>query len=177
MEAVLGSQEQMKLITAPNCGLTVGDRSTCTLFLAGGISGCGDWQKEMIQMLRGGAIPPLSDEWTILNPRRPDYQNSPEEARKQIEWEYAHLSVADAVSFWFPSVTLCPITLLELGRWSGIAKPIFVGVDPAYARKLDVEVQIGLVRPYIRIVHSLRELAHRICTEAPEIEAGKRGRQ
>lgn len=164
-----------RLITAPDCSLTVGDRDTCTLFLAGGISGCGDWQADMVRML-GGKPFGLSDRWTILNPRRPDYRNSSEEARKQIEWEYAHLAVADAVSFWFPSATLCPITLLELGRWSGIAKPIFVGVDPGYARKLDVEIQIGLVRPYIRIVHSLRELAARIGAEAPEIEAGKYGR-
>ena len=104
-----------KLITAPDCSLTVGERNTCTLFLAGGISGCSYWQEEMIQMLRGApneSPPPLSDEWTILNPRRPDYQDSPEEARKQIEWEYAHLAVADAVSFWFPSPPPCPITLL-----------------------------------------------------------------
>lgn len=160
------------LITAPDCGLTVGDSGTCTLFLAGGISGCGDWQAEMIRMLEAE---PLSG-WTILNPRRQDYRDSPEEARRQIRWEYAHLAAADAVSFWFPSATLCPITLLELGRWSGIAKPIFVGVDPGYARKLDVEVQIGLVRPHVRIVHSLTELAARIGADAPEIEAGKRGR-
>lgn len=167
-----------KLITAPDCGLTVGDRDTCTLFLAGGISGCGDWQADMVWMLSGKPSPRsgrLSDRWTILNPRRPDYQDSPEEARRQIEWEYAHLSVADAVSFWFPSATLCPITLLELGRWSGIAKPIFVGVDPGYARKLDVEIQVGLVRPYVRIVHSLRALADRICAESLNIEASKPG--
>lgn len=167
------------IITSPDCGLTVGDRDTCTLFLAGGISGCGDWQAEMIRMLSGELAPGsgrISDKWTILNPRRPDYLDSPEEARKQIEWEYAHLAVADAVSFWFPSATLCPITLLELGRWSGIAKPIFVGVDPDYARKLDVEIQIGLVRPYIRIVHSLRELADRIGAEVSKIETGKYGR-
>jgi len=172
-----------RLITAPDCDLTVGDRDTCTLFLAGGISGCGDWQSDMVRML--GSEPPdspsdtyrggrLSDRWTILNPRRHDYRDSPDDARRQIEWEYAHLAVADAVSFWFPSETLCPITLLELGRWSGIAKSIFVGVDPGYARRLDVEVQIGLVRPYVRIAYSLEELADRIGAEAPEIEA-KRG--
>lgn len=169
-----------RLITAPDCGLTVGDRDTCTLFLAGGISGCGDWQAEMVRMLSGdtprnGRLGD-NDRWIILNPRRPDYQDSPDEARKQIEWEYAHLAVADAVSFWFPAATLCPITLLELGRWSGIAKSIFVGVDPDYARRLDVEVQLGLVRPYVRIVYSLEDLADRIAAEAPEIEAGKYGR-
>lgn len=159
-----------RLITAPECGLTVGDGARCTLFLAGGISGCGDWQARMVGML--GDLP---GEWTILNPRRPDYRDSPEEARKQIGWEYAHLAVADAISFWFPPQTLCPITLLELGRWSGIARPIFVGVDPEYARKLDVEVQIGLVRPFVRIVYSLAELATLILREVPEIAAGKRG--
>lgn len=165
------------VITAPDRGLTVGDRDTCTLFLAGGISGCGDWQKQMIRMLTAGGLeaPRLSDEWVILNPRRPDYQDSPGEARKQIEWEYAHLAVADAVAFWFPSATLCPITLLELGRWSGIAKPIFVGVDPDYARKLDVEIQIGLSRPFVRIAYSLEQLTIRVREEAPMIAAGKRG--
>jgi len=158
------------LITAPECRLTVGDGSSCTLFLAGGISGCGDWQARMVEMLSG-----LPDEWTILNPRRPDYQDSPAEARRQIGWEYAHLAVADAISFWFPPETVCPITLLELGRWSGIAKPIFVGVDKGYSRKLDVEVQIGLVRPYARIVNNLTELGDMILKEAHEIVAGKRG--
>lgn len=172
----------MRVITAPETGLVVGDDSRCTLFLAGGITGCGDWQADLIALLgsseqwpRGASKsiegPPLPDEWTILNPRRPDYTDSDEEARRQIAWEHAHLAAASAVSFWFPRATLCPITLLELGRWSGIAKPIFVGVEPGYARKLDVEAQLSLSRPFMDVVDSLEGLASSVRREARHISA------
>ena len=167
------------IVTAPNCSLIVGDNAKPTLFLAGGISNCGDWQAEMIRMLfsrmREGTSMP-DDGWVLLNPRRASYQDTPENARRQIEWEYAHLAVADAVLFWFPKETLCPITLLELGRWSGVAKPLFIGIDPDDARRLDVEVQINLARPYVRPVYSLDDLAELVLKETPEIARLKYGR-
>lgn len=172
--------EGLEVVTAPERRVVVGDDSRRTLFLAGGITGCGDWQADMIAMLgraagAGLAGPPLpAGEWAVLNPRRPDYRDSEDEARRQIAWEHAHLAAADAVSFWFPRATLCPITLLELGRWSGIAKPIFVGVEPGYARGLDVEAQLSLSRPFMGVARSLEELASLVRQEAKRISA--RGR-
>jgi len=59
---------------------------------------------------------------------------------------------------------LCPITLYELGTWLMTDKPLFVGVHPAYARRLDVEIQTRLVRPEVKIVYSLAALAELIKT-------------
>lgn len=38
-------------------------------------------------------------------------------------------------------------------------KPIAVGVHPKYPRRLDVEMQMELARPDLRIVYSLPDLA------------------
>jgi hypothetical protein len=82
------------------------------VFLAGGITGCPDWQAEVVRML---ADAPLA----LLNPRREDFPiHDPAAAPAQIEWEYRHLGKADAALFWFPCETLCPIALDELGAWS-----------------------------------------------------------
>ena len=72
------------------------------------------------------------------------------------------LRVADAILFWFPQETLCPIVLYELGAWSMSGKTIFVGVHPAYSRRQDVEIQTGLVRPEVNVVYSLEELAAQV---------------
>ena len=77
----------------------------------------------------------------------------------QIEWEHRHLHRADALLFWFPCETLCPIALYELGAWSMTGKPLCVGTHPDYPRRLDVEVQTRLARPDIRVVSSLEDLA------------------
>ncbi len=124
-----------------------------TLFLAGGISNCPDWQSELTAKLE-------RTNWTILNPRRNDFDAGDSRlAESQIEWEYRHLRLASAIAFWFPPQTLCPITLFELGAWSMTDKPIFVGVDPNYQRLLDVKIQTKLARPEVVILESLTDLA------------------
>ncbi|MGN6368995.1 MAG: nucleoside 2-deoxyribosyltransferase domain-containing protein [Phycisphaerae bacterium] len=123
-----------------------------SLFLAGGISGAAPWQEEIVQLLEG-------TEWTVLNPRRRVFPEHPDAAREQIAWEYVHLRRATARLFWFPPQTLCPIALFELGAWSRGTEPLFVGVDPAYQRRLDVEIQLSLARPEVRVVTSVRALA------------------
>jgi hypothetical protein len=126
------------------------------LFLAGGISGCADWQSEMVELLR-------DTNYTILNPRRRDFPaGDPAAARTQIIWEYDHLRMAEKILFWFSPETLNPIVLYELGAWSMTDKPLFVGVHPQYKRRQDVEIQTALVRPDISIVYSLAELAQQI---------------
>lgn len=127
-----------------------GDRA---LFLAGGITNCPDWQTKMVSL--------LSDtDWILLNPRRKHFPiHDPFAAPAQITWEYMHLRRATAILFWFPRETLCPIVLYELGAWSVMDKPLFIGVHPEYIRRQDVEVQTSLVRPNLNIVYSLEELA------------------
>lgn len=126
-----------------------------SLFLAGGITGCPDWQKQMAEQLKDLPL-------VLLNPRRTPFPENKEAAGEQISWEHTYLRKATAISFWFPRETLCPITLYELGAWSMTAKKLFIGVHPEYQRKQDVQLQTALVRPDIQIVESLQELIQEI---------------
>ena len=153
----------MKLFRAPE--FVPPDALGNSLFVAGGI-GIGaivpDWQSALVEQLRDTNL-------TLLNPRRDDYPaGEPNALREQIEWEHRYLKAASAISFWFVAETLCPITLYELGAWAnwrdenGRAKPIFVGAHPGYARRDDLFIQLGLVRPEVEIVGSLDELEAQI---------------
>jgi hypothetical protein len=128
-----------------------------SLFLAGGISNTTDWQTDVIGRL---SHLPLA----LLNPRRTNYPwHEPSAAAAQIEWEFRHLRRATAVLFWFPPETLCPIALFELGgRIMVPEQPLFVGTHPDYARKLDVEIQLRLARPEVRVVTRVDELARQV---------------
>lgn len=130
--------------------------NTYSLFLAGGITNCPDWQKEIVELLEPTYL-------TVLNPRRENFPiHNPDAALEQITWEHYALRFAQEISFWFPKETLCPIVLYELGAWSMTKKKIYVGVHPEYERKQDVEIQISLVRPDVEIFYSLEELASNI---------------
>ncbi|KAL6066380.1 Nucleoside 2-deoxyribosyltransferase [Balamuthia mandrillaris] len=126
-----------------------------TLFLAGGITGCVDWQKEVLAPLLS-QCPSLR----VFNPRRAKWDASDKSlSAQQIKWEHDHLRKASAILFWFPHETLCPISLYELGAWSmKNDRPLFVGCHPEYQRKLDVEIQTGLVRPEIAVRDNLEAL-------------------
>ena len=127
-----------------------------SLFLAGGITNCPDWQQSMVDLLR-------RQELVILNPRRKDFPiDDPSAAEEQIRWEHKMLRLADAVCFWFPCETLCPIVLYELGALSMTEKPIFVGMHPDYQRRQDVEIQTQLVRPDVEVVFSAKDFADQI---------------
>ncbi|HKA88060.1 MAG TPA: nucleoside 2-deoxyribosyltransferase domain-containing protein [Haliangiales bacterium] len=113
------------------------------IFLAGGITGCPDWQSEMIRLLD-----PLHPQWLVLNPRREQFPiDDPDAAFAQIAWEHRALRAARAIIFWFPRETVCPIALYELGAWSMTQRRIFVGAHEAYPRRLDIEIQTRLARP------------------------------
>jgi len=127
-----------------------------SVFLAGGITGCGDWQRDLARRLRDTDL-------VVLNPRRKRFPiDDPSAAEQQINWEFRHLRRATARLFWFPSATLCPIALYELGAWSTTAGPLFIGVDPRYARRVDVEIQTKLARPDVTVVYSIEELANQV---------------
>lgn len=123
------------------------------IFLAGGITDCPDWQVEMRKLLA---------DWPciILNPRREEWpMGDPVAGREQILWEHTHLNRADQILFWFPKETLCPIALYELGAWTKTDKPIAIGIEPGYERRVDIEVQSQLQRPDVPIVYTLEDLA------------------
>ena len=141
----------MNVIECPNVWDGSGFDS---VFLGGGISNCPDWQKDMIKLLS-------KTELVLLNPRRASFDVSKKsETIFQIEWEFEHLKYADARLFWFPKETLCPITLLELGKFIAGDALLFVGIHPEYKRKLDVETQLKLARPKdCDVYYSLEDLA------------------
>lgn len=135
-----------------------GALSTKSVFLAGGITGCPDWQEPMAK-----ALLESTKDLVLFNPRRADFPiHDPSAADAQIAWEHRHLRAANAVSFWFCYNTLQPIVLYELGAWTMTSKHIFVGVEPGYPREQDVRIQTKLVRPYVNVVSKIEDLVKQV---------------
>lgn len=153
----------MKIVQCP-------DRYTATsnsmsLFLAGGITGTGDWQAAAIDDFKWHLDHYKSNQdWCLINPRRETFDiTDPSMSDFQITWEHQHLDMADAALFWFTPETMCPITLYELGKWSMTNKPLFIGCDPNYQRKFDVYKQTSLIRPDAPTVSSVPSLVNYAC--------------
>lgn len=146
----------MKYVEAPEDAVDDKNLEEPLVFMAGGITDCPDWQQQILQMIRQ-----TGTSLVLMNPRRTNFPiHDPKAAEAQIRWEHLHLKKAHAILFWFPKETLCPIVLYELGAWSMMVhKPIFVGMDPKYKRRQDVEIQTKLVRPEVKVVYSLKDLA------------------
>jgi hypothetical protein len=145
------------IIEAPNEVYSIENQRNIKLFLAGGITNCPDWQKEMVDMLEH------VNDLTIYNPRRLNFpMDNPKAAEEQISWEYNHLTNADLISFWFSKGSLNPIVLFELGKFIETDKKIFIGIDPEYERRQDVEIQTLLSNPSVEIVYSVKELSDQI---------------
>lgn len=146
----------MYYLEAPNsCPAKIRKSKDARIFLAGGISGTPNWQREMANELS-----PL--DIIVYNPRRENYPSDPRAVKQQVLWEFDHLRDADIISYWFPRESICPIVLYELGAWSMTDKPIFIGVHPDYPRRQDVEIQTSLSRPDVKIVYSLDDLVDQI---------------
>lgn len=148
----------MKLIVAPE---TIEwhelDFDKPTLFLAGGITNCPEWQDEVIEKLQ-------DIEAYVFNPRRKNFPiNDPDAAKEQIEWEFNALERCDIFTMWFsagPSDQ--PICMYELGRNVAMhtmspcsAKTVIVGVEPGYRREQDVKIQLELVNAVLEVSNSL----------------------
>lgn len=147
----------MKLINAPSDEYIDYSHS---LFIGGGISNCEDWQTPLINSLCD------LDNLYLINPRRPGTIDRKDRkiSIEQITWEVTRLKSTTYAMFWFPKESLCPITLLELGktlskqRITGYPRT-FIGCHPEYDRVLDVEIQTFLESPMIKIHSSLNDLA------------------
>ncbi|WP_028935454.1 nucleoside 2-deoxyribosyltransferase domain-containing protein [Pseudonocardia spinosispora] len=129
-----------------------------SVFLAGGISACPDWQSEVVADL-------TEEHVTLLNPRRASFDLSDTSAaEEQIAWEVTHRRhpALAAMLFWFPAcdpaITVQPITLLELGE--ALARPglaLCVGADPGYPRRDDVVLQCRYTRPDVTVSSNLTD--------------------
>lgn len=138
----------MKVIIPPEEYELRGNDISC--FLAGGITGCPEWQEEVTHILECNDAP---DELVIFNPRRPEFNPDVDSAKEQIEWEFKYLNQVDIFSMFFCKESIQPICLYELGRYIEVMKRrfpedywmrIIVSVDPEYPRALDVVEQVKL---------------------------------
>lgn len=128
----------MKEIKAPKF---VSNR-LATIFLAGSIEmgAAEQWQERVAAMFAGTS-------WTILNPRRDDWDNSWQQSLKderfveQVQWELQGLEECERAIVYFSPETKAPITLLELGLLSQLAPEKAVVVCPdGFYRKGNVDV-------------------------------------
>lgn len=129
-----------------------------SVFLAGGITGCDDWQTWVVEELKTFK---LVKNLVVINPRRENW-NSSIKNEEQIGWEFDHIKKASSVCFYFTPPTLNPITLLEYGKLLVSNKDLTVCVHPDYARKEDVYIQTRLERPYQIIHNELEKMPYSI---------------
>lgn len=133
------------------------------IFAAGGITDCPDWQQEFRKLLSDAP-------GVLLNPRRAVFpMDMPDEAKRQIQWEWNGLRIADVIAFWFAAETVQPIVLFELGsaleRWytaPGKPRSLIIGAHRGYPRRVDVEIQTRLIFPNLHISSSLEHVADRV---------------
>jgi hypothetical protein len=141
-----------------------------SVFLAGGITDCENWQQAIVAELSGTCL-------TVINPRRRLYPSGdPSTEEEQVAWEFRHLRHATAVLFWFLPPTLNPIALYELGMLAGTRRPLFVGVDVNYPRGRDIQLQLKFARPDVRIQSSLSRLGDSVREWSGERAAGESAR-
>ncbi len=141
----------MKVITAPdNYEL---QKDEISVFLAGGITNCPQWQNDIIKRLEEEYYDTYK--LVVFNPRRENFPIHDKSASyRQIEWEFENLEKADIFSMYFCSgISDQPICMYELGRniakmqmrfpidWN---KRIIVSVEDGYKRKQDVLIQTQL---------------------------------
>jgi len=163
------------LVTAPNetlYDLPDYPERKLRIFLAGGITGCRDWQKECIEQL--DKILYNNDEHNVLiyNPRRDKWDmNDPSAGRRQIDWEFQNLERMDIFSMYFctSDMSVGPICFYELGRYicrmqmrfpNSWQKRIVISTDHGYSRTEDVYWQSRLAGDGIRINNEVSPLAH-----------------
>jgi len=155
------------IITAPEYKENLHKMKKTKIFLAGGISGCEDWQAEVAEELD-------NRDKIVFNPRRNDFPSEPtqQEELEQVRWEIQHMDETNEILFWFSDATIQPITLFEFGKWltwvqhiPPYCKPLYVGIHPNYPKRMNLHAQIALTRPDLHFVNSIRELLIQIDEE------------
>ena len=122
---------------------SIEDPKYTSVFLAGGITNCKNWQKEVIKELND------IEKLTIYNPRRTNFDLSNKNINhEQIEWEFERLEKMDIFSMYFcGGASIQPICMYELGRNiirmqnrfpSDWEKRIVISCEVDYIRKQDV---------------------------------------
>ena len=146
--------DKPQIITSPSKAKPI--KGNITVFLAGGISKCDDWQSEVIEELK------FDENVTFYNPRQKSFDiENFASAVDQITWEYERLEKADIFSMYFcNSESDQPICMYELGRnivRMQIKHPndwmnrIVVSIEEGYKRKTDVRMQLMLCAPHLYV--------------------------
>jgi len=138
----------MKVITAPEDYTRQKNDVFC--FLAGGITGCPNWQNKVLQKLTEYDPENL----VIFNPRRKNFDVTNEDATyEQINWEFYYLNHMNIFSMYFCANEIQPICLYELGRYVEVMKNnypgdfenrIIITIEHGYPRSSDVLQQTYL---------------------------------
>lgn len=125
-----------------------------SVFLAGGITNCKEWQKEVIEELATYMML-VGEDASIFNPRQEHFDISDKNASyKQILWEFERLEQMDIFSMYFCNDNSDqPICMYELGRNivrmqnrfpSDWEKRIVISIEDGYKRTQDVLIQTHL---------------------------------
>lgn len=137
-----------------------------TVFLAGSIEmGAAEkWQDKVCELLK-------STKWTILNPRRDDWDSSWEQRientqfNEQVSWELQGIENSEFILLYFDPNTKSPITLLELGLIAGSAPEKLLVICPdGYWRKDNVDIVCDRyrVKQYPSIEQAIKRLLQEI---------------
>lgn len=148
----------MEVITAPTKDIYNWKTS---VFLAGGITDCPDWQSEVIKYLEKYDLN-TRIRLKVYNPRRKNFDIHKDSAEEQIKWEYDMINRSDIFSMYFcNSDSVQPICMYELGvRIGRIAGRGFdhskgyrtiISIEDGYKRADDVIIQVGLALPDMKI--------------------------
>lgn len=135
-----------------------------TVFLAGGISNCKEWQKAVMQELKDTDV-------SIFNPRQEYFDITDKFASyKQIQWEFERLEQMDIFSMYFCNDNSDqPICMYELGRnivrmqnrfptdWQN---RIVISVEQGYRRAEDVIIQTRLCAPNVNVDKDATTVRH-----------------
>lgn len=154
----------MKYVEAP----TNFQGSQRSIFLAGGITDCPDWQADAATLLSTHPI-------VVLNPRRRNFPiGDPDASEEQVRWEYQHLHRASVILFWFPAngEGVQPIALYELGHYSAKGCRLAVGAAPGYNRRADVFIQLSLARPELTLYSTLGQTCNAAIQALPVASVG-----
>ena len=138
-----------------------------SVFLAGGITNCENWQKEVEKYLSN------IEKISVMNPRNDTFDVTNEQASKnQIKWEFDRLEKADIFSMYFcNSESVQPICLYELGRnivrmqqrfpndWED---RIIISVENGYSRESDVIMQTKLCASRLLVFTNATPYSHAV---------------
>lgn len=128
----------MRVIKAPDKIQLIGT----SIFLAGSIEmgKAENWQDKITN-----ALSDSKPDFTILNPRRDDWDSSWKQEidnpqfNEQVSWELDALEKADFIAMYFDPATKSPISLLELGLHAKSDK-LIVCCPKGFWRKGNVDI-------------------------------------